>query len=124
MDDAADVVVVVVDGVGGVVVVGGGVVIVVGVVGVVVGVVVVVVSDNRGVFGRASRTDLSLRPTCYSSSLVSVWNRLCLSSDSSKKWSRSVNSGISAHTFLITFGLFIVSYLFAFSSNSFGCFFA
>ena len=119
-----------------------GVVVGVGVVGVVVGVVVVddgdgsdgvvvvvvvavaVDSDNRGVFGRASRTDLSLRPTCYSSSLISVWNRLCLSSDSSKKWSRSINSGISAHTFLITFGLFIVSYLFAFSSNSFGCFFA
>ena len=65
-----------------------GVVVVVGVVCVVVGVVVVVVvddvdgvvvvvaivvdSDNRGVLGRASRTDLSLRPTCYSSSLISV----------------------------------------------------
>ena len=63
-------------------------------------VVVAVDSDNRGVFGRASRTDLLLRPTCHSS-LVSVWNRLCLSSDSSKKCSRSVNSGILAHTFLL-----------------------
>ena len=50
----------------------------VGGVGGVGGVVAVAVdSDNRGVFGRASRTDLSLRPTCYSSSPVCISFRWC-----------------------------------------------
>ena len=115
------------------VVVGGVVVVVIVIVIVVVddvrgdrdgGVVVVagvIDSDNRGIFGCVGRPNLLLQHT-YHSSLESVWNRLCRSFGSSKKCSISVNSGISVHAFLITFGLFIVSYLFAFSSKSLGCF--
>ena len=84
-------------------------------------VVVVVDSDNSGVF-IVPAVPISCYGIPVNLQLNSPHGIGWSPSTSSQKWSISVYSRVSAHTFLTTFGLFIGSYLFAFSSNSFGCF--